>query len=651
MSFNVTLSATGSALIRSSYPSTPYKPGASWIYGASTQTMGWMLTQFAQLAAQYKQYPVESAVLRINTTTLNMLTTDALRGSFNVDTVTWDTKPSFGYDLEDLYSGDRDYVTREWSSYSFETIAYVVNNGFVVKPYSSNYNNNAIYTASSSAKKPTITITFGSTKVTKIATNLRSSYSSIPYGQRNKVFWDHQNSGGTAFEYPTISSEKLYYKLGSGSWTNVTVTGSVSYQMPAFTPSANTTVTWYIATTDSNGVTNNSVQRTFTAEAQAPAPAQAAPTLRAPIDTTVDASAVIAFQWARATPTSNLGNQEFEIRVSGSSSTLWSNTYNNAATSFSLPANTLTAGEYQWRGRSYNADNTAGSWSSWASFTAIAAPPAPIVTATSAPKPTVTWESDQQEAYQVRIGSYDTGTMYGAASTFLAPEFLPNGDVLIEVRVLNRYNLWSPWGSTRVTIANVPGSSIPVISAAATEDAVLTWTAVSGVVKYHVYRNGVWIAETTSRNYTDKWSVGETEYFIRAEKSGYNYADSNPVTLTIAVDSPIITDVTIGEWIHLRYTTEPVSQSSMTHSQMVSYMVLSGSEYPVAEMSPHREQTLQIRVAFQNGEEKVFEALLGRECYIKDQYGTAFRGVMDSISSSRNRFYAVCTAILRRVAE
>ena len=650
MSFNVTLNATGSALIRTNYPGTPYKPGAAWIQTENLQSVGQMLTQFEALPDQYKQYPVLVAFLWVYTTTQNMVRIYPLRGSFNVDTVTYDTRPDVEYSSYEPYSGDATFVDAD--IYSWDDIQYFVKYGFQIGPYSSSYSNKAIYTAYSSDKKPKIVISFGDSKVKKIATNLRSSSYNVSYGTSNRVYWDHANFGGDAFQYPSVVSDTLYWKLETdANWTSVDVTGQSSYLMPAFSPAADTRVYWYISCTDSNGTTTDTSEQSYKAKAQEPAQIMPPPTLRSPIDKTVDASNKIRFTFLAPSPSGNLTSMEFEIQVSGAGTPTWTGSFGNTASYFELPADTLTAGNYQWRGRSYNADNVAGSWSSWANFTALAAPPEPFVLVTSDPKPTVTWEADGQEAYQVRIGDYDTGTMYGTETSFTSPAFLPDGEVLAEVRVINRYNLWSPWGSATATIENNPGSSFPVISAAVTNDAVLTWSAVTGAVKYHIYRNGEWIAETTETSYTDPWSVGENEYMIRAELADYNYADSAPVMLNITVECPIIKAVNSAEWIPLRYTTDPVSQSGMSQSQTVSFMVLSGSEYPVAEMSPHREQAVQINVAFRHGEEKIFEALLGRECFLKDQYGTAFRGVMASISSSRNRFYTVCTATLRRVAE
>lgn len=650
MSFNVTLSATGSALIRSPYPATPYKPGAAWIYNESSETIGQMITQFEALPDQYKQYPVLSAFLRVYTTAQNMVRIYPLRSTFDVDTVTYDTRPSVEYGTYEPYSGNTNFVTID--VYSWNDIRYLVGCGFQIAPYSSSYWSKAIYTAYSSDKKPELIIAFRDEKAKKIVTNIRANSYYVSYGNQNSIYWDHANSGGDAFEYPTVASDTLYYKLETDlTWTSVDVTGASHYVMPAFYPDSDTKVQVYIACTDSNSATTNTITIEYTAKAVEPAPILAAPTLSSPVDATVDASKVITFKWRRASPVASLTSQEFEIRTTGAGSALWTGTFDGDTYSFTLPADTLTAGDYQWRGRSYNRDNVAGSWSSWANFTALAAPPMPFVETTNDPKPTVTWEADGQEAYQVRIGDHDTGTMFGTATTYTSPEFIPDGDTLVEVRVLNKWNLWSPWGQTIASISNDPGLSIPVISAAVTNDAVLTWSAVTGAVKYHIYRNGQWIAETTETNYTDPWSVGENQYFVRAELADYNYADSAPVTLNIAVSHPIIRDVHADSWISLMYTTEPVSQSSMSQSQTVSFMILSGSEYPVAEMSPHREQAVQINVAFRHGEEKIFEALLGRECFLKDQYGTAFRGVMDSISSSRNRFYTVCSAMLRRVAE
>ena len=185
----------------------------------------------------------------------------------------------------------------------------------------------------------------------------------------------------------------------------------------------------------------------------------------------------------------------------------------------------------------------------------------------------------------------------------------------------------------------------------ATQDDADAFSAALGLAEasgYIVYRDGELIAETGSLSFVDPYANGQTSYFVRAALTGDNYAQSNTVSVDIAVPCPMICAMD-GGWIELRYSTEPIYTSQETHTQQVSMMVWSGAVYPEAEIGPHRQRSYQIDVAFRPGESEPFEALLGREVFLKDQYGARLHGVMAAISTARNRFYTVCSATLEEM--
>lgn len=433
---------------------------------------------------------------------------------------------------------------------------------------------------------------------------------------------------------------------------------------------------------------------------------------------------------------------------------------------YDAPAGTFTSGTHYWRGRTLNGDGVAGDWSGVTPFVVIASPRTPYMEVTSvSPRPVVTWESDEQQAYQVQMGSYDSGLRYGLDHTFQCPEFLPDGQTTIRVRVMNQYNLWSDWANTSITIENKPGFSTPTLTVEQSQDALLSWTEVksstpisgltweigktisgtgglgtssgfcrsgyfdldgaalvangspsrdadghayTALIAFYngstflsrpslsrtgttppegatrarivfgytsslgiaatqetadafigylgsddpapviVYRNGTQIAETDGLTYTDRWANGPTTYMVRAILGGGNYVDSNTVEINLETQHPMIAEPG-GPWMELRYVTDAVHNTQTAIQQTVTLMQFSGSVYPEAETAPYRQRSRQINVAFLNGQERAFEALLGRECVLKDQYGGVIYGIMASMSKAQNQFYCVISATIQQL--
>lgn len=314
----------------------------------------------------------------------------------------------------------------------------------------------------------------------------------------------------------------------------------------------------------------------------------------------------------------------------------------------SIPPNTLAAGTAYWRVRTYNTDLAAGEWSAAAQISVVAGPGTPIVACTSDPLPLLSWQVDGQQGFEAEIGGQSSGVVYGTGKSWQPPEYLADGQYTARVRVVNSYGLWGDWGEAVVTIANPGAGAAFAVTAYPDVDVGLTWAAVTGASAYAIYRDGVRIGETAELQYTDRWSNGESVYVVRAI-IGSGYRDSAPVTATIRLRYALITDPD-GDWLELRYSTEPVPVLQSTHSRPVSLLSVQGSVFPVAEASPHRARAWTITAAFMRGVgSKGFEALLGREVVYKDQYGNLVHGIMASITTTRNRFYDVVSAQLQEI--
>lgn len=611
------------------------------------------------------------------------------------------------------------------------------------------------------AKRPVIEVTFSDEKVYLTPVPAHSSYKN-PRADVVLKWSNSQSHYNSTIEDPTQQSAVVTWReSGTSSTHTINVTTAQSVTIPADTWSAGTSYQWKVAVTATSGVTKESAWETVSTTASPAYP----PRLRYPNGETVDGSKPVEFAWYDNSSESNNTGTDIVFSTDG---TAWGDPlhfeYGNR--SYTAPANTFTSGLNYWRGLAYNIDGTPGDWSAAAEFTVIASPRTPYMEVTSvSPRPVATWESDEQQAYQVQMGSYDSGLRYGLDHTFQCPEFLPDGQTTIRVRVMNQYNLWSEWANTSINIENKPGFSTPTLTVAQSQDALLSWTEVksstpisgltweigktisgtgglsnsagfcrsgyfdldgaalvangspardtdgnayTALIAFYngstflsrgtlyrygttppegatrarivfgytssqgiaatqetadafigylgsddpapviVYRNGTQIAETDGLTYTDRWANGPTTYMVRAILGGDNYVDSNTVEINLETQHPMIAEPG-GPWMELRYTTDAVHNTQTTVQQTVTLMQFSGSVYPEAEAAPYRQRSRQISVAFLNGQERAFEALLGRECVLKDQYGGVIYGIMSSMSKAQNQFYCVISATIQQL--
>ena len=751
MSTTVTVKANASALVSVASGSWHGTPAAYQELSESTANVAYrMFFTYAQPAATYQYNIIDSCYAYFYSkivaaypsgSSASVARVAHVNEPFDISTVTWNTMPS----------------VQEYPAYLDATNAYqwnrtpIISSGFIngvyIKPYSS-IGASIATTEASSTYWPYIDIVFSDSKASLKPTGNPNSGYKDPHAAIT-LSWSNSVTSYGSLAVPTQTSAVVQYKeTGTSQTTSINVTTATSTTIAANTWSAGTSYQWRVTVTDSGGTSTSSDWYTISTSASA----AYSPVLEHPDGEVVDGSEPITFEWLNRSAGNNTGT-DLAFSNDGTS---WGDPINftQGVSTYTAPAGTFTSGTHYWRGRAYNADSSAGSWSDTKTFVVVAAPQPPYYSILANPRPTITWESDEQQAYQVQMGDYDSGVIYGTEKTFLCPEYLPNGERVIRVRVMNEFNMWSDWAGSTVTISNTPGTA-PTLTATGGTEATLTWTSVSNATSYLIYRNGAKIAETTDLTYTDRWSNGPTTYFVRAEtqtsstptfvqgtisattgansssstrvrvnqytsvtspvkvvagsgikyslrhyltgavfveasawlegetvfvwengdtyrfvaaftddsaivpsditssnfrvtKMTYNYADSNQVTVNISTDHPMIAGDD-GNWIDLRYSTDIVHTVEVASSQYVGLMQYSGTEYPTPEVAIQKERIYHIVVAFKVGESGPFEDLLGKACFLKDQFGNAIYGVISSISKAQNRFYTICSADLIQI--
>ncbi len=463
-----------------------------------------------------------------------------------------------------------------------------------------------------------------------------------------QVFSWVPKSNGVTIEELTQDSAVLQWKIGeAGTVKTINIGTNTQYVFPQNTFPENSDIYWRTRITSNDGVAEPEkswIKLTTT---------DSVPVVSgvSPSGSYVSGGETVNFAWNYNNETGSL-QTAYEVQYrhkDGTYTTVASG--NTSDNSVDVSGDKFVSGTGEWRVRAANTNGVFSDWSNPLSFIVIAEPQAPSVSVSvSAPRPVVVWQSKEQQAFEVEIGDYRSGIVFGTSKTYQPAKYLSDGYHKIKVRVLNEFGLWSPWGETAVNIANVPELQEIKLVVNSEIDAELSWTELTGSDGYLIYRNGELIARTSEIEYHDRTYLGDATYFIRAAHAdGYNYTDSNRVAVTISIDRAMITALG-GEWLDIGYSLTSLPAIQTTRTRDVAMMQYNGAVLPIPEVSPFEQRTYSISCAFADrNEAKRFDELLGHLCCVKDQYGNCVVGMLYSYSKVQNTFTTAYTATLYEV--
>lgn len=355
----------------------------------------------------------------------------------------------------------------------------------------------------------------------------------------------------------------------------------------------------------------------------------------------------IRFEWTYESENS-IPQKKYELQYKDASHTDWTElqTGETANTYADIPPNTLIAGTVYWRVRCTNANGQTSAWSADVSFTAQGKPPTPTVSATTSPRPEITWTGEGQLAYQVKVDGTVLYTAYSTDERYKVKEYLADGAHIAAVRIQNEYGLWSDWGTADFTVTNTPGVSITLFAAGG-EKATLAWTETDHEA-YYVYRDDIPIAKTTGHTYTDQMAIGTHKYKVRGV-TGDNYSMSNEVVVTLSVDMPEIAALGDMQWLKLEHSTAQNSPLGVSVYQDVAYQFYAGRRYPVAETSQQITKVYSFNVAFNDAAQAAaFEGLLGKTVVYRDQHNRLFTGPLMAYELSVDQFFSAFSCSIQQ---
>lgn len=572
---------------------------------------------------------------------------NGLASPLDVSTVTYVTRPSVyrqslsqhadGYwsTLNEIIQLSADYTP--YSEERKTELKSGIKNGFVFAFRGApSGTSEAIFYGEKSTRKPFLTCEYSNDNVGIKADNFSpSSGAFVNRFQKNTFTWDAEDDTDltqVCFAEVKQTAAVFEWRVKNASTSKtISVSGSTtSCTVPANTfPSG--TLEWRVKVTANSGTTTTSAWQEITTTDVTPTAKPVSPS-----GIVIDATIVNRFSWKHIIST---GTPQSKADLQWSAD---GTTWNTLATVtgenqyYDVPANKFTSGTKYWRVRTYNTDGTPSNWSDKAEFIAINAPSAPsIVIQSTGPRPRITWQTSEQEAYQLTLSSgYASGTVYGTEKAWRSPVYLADGRYTIRVRVQNKYGMWSEWSAAALPVSHTEGEAI-TLSVDAAHEAALTWQTAGSYDFYLIERDGVAIGRTVQKQYVDHTSIGSVIYRVRGcYADSDNYGLSNAVTAEILPDTAMICDLESGTWQRLPLSETILRTNRISRAATISTVHLSGLAYPVAERTEFRDMAMQISCAFtakNRAAALALEALVGRLVCAKTTQGDMVTGYLAAL--------------------
>ena len=575
---------------------------------------------------------------------------NGLASPLDVSTVTYVTRPSVyrqsisqhadGYwsTLNEIIQLSADYTP--YSEERKTELKSGIKNGFVFAFRGApSGTSEAIFYGEKSTRKPFLTCEYSNDNVGIKADNFSpSSGAFVNRFQKNTFTWDAEDDTDltqVCFAEVKQTAAVFEWRVKNASTSKtISVSGSTtSCTVPANTfPSG--TLEWRVKVTANSGTTTTSAWQEITTTDVTPTAKPVSPS-----GIVIDATIVNRFSWKHIIST---GTPQSKADLQWSAD---GTTWNTLATVtgenqyYDVPANKFTSGTKYWRVRTYNTDGTPSEWSDKAEFIAINAPSAPsIVIQSTGPRPRITWQTTEQEAYQLTLSNgYASGTVYGTEKAWRSPVYLADGSYTVRVRVQNKYGMWSEWSAAALPVSHTEGEAI-TLSVDASHEAALTWQTAGSYDFYLIERDGVAIGRTVQKQYVDHTSIGSATYRVRGcYADSDNYGLSNAVTAEILPNTAMICDLESGTWQRLPLSETILRTNRISRAATISTVHLSGLVYPVAERTEFRDMAVQISCAFtakNRAAALALEALVGRLVCAKTTQGDMVTGYLAALEKN-----------------
>ena len=344
----------------------------------------------------------------------------------------------------------------------------------------------------------------------------------------------------------------------------------------------------------------------------------------------------VTFIWAH---TNEYGSPQYayDLQYSLNNGSSWISLVTHEVTEVMVYSTTLeTAGTYLWRVRTYNQNDIPGEW---ASATFVNNLPAALPTNLSVNtkgRPTVTWASVSQAAYQVQVLSndaivYDSGAIYSPQNDHIINKYFEdNKAYTVRLRIYNSLGDVSDWVETGY---QQPSMTDVIFSVSDDSDggAVIELDEDNHFYKYYLLRNGVPIAQITGDSYTDKYANGQTQYSVVGVTEG-DQSDIQTIGWTVKYAHASLVSLD-GSSILINKRVDSAYEVQTSNSADVNNVPFIGDRIPTHYASNMRLKQFTVNCFDDQG---FCEAQLGKVVYYADNFGNGGYCMVTNYSKTDN---------------
>lgn len=315
--------------------------------------------------------------------------------------------------------------------------------------------------------------------------------------------------------------------------------------------------------------------------------------------------------------------------------------------SIDIDAANLPIGLVRIRIKAYSENDVGSDYTETAIYVRVQASTSSVIV-DGKPRPTVSWKSSYQIAYQVRFADYDSGVVYGSSTSHTIPYYYADGNYPVQVRTQASNGKWSAWTELEyVLITNTQPSGNVTLSVKKTQHAVVaSWDPTGMFDAYILYRNDIPVYVGKDTSYTDVAAFALCSYYVRAVLDK-NYIQSNTVEMETKPDVDCIYDINEKRWIPLKYSNEPRSRGYSETSNVI-YKYYAGRSSPVAYVDGTVERQLNVNYVFkERSEAEKLQSAKGHLVIYKDTKGGRIIGIIESLSWKVTKLYSVSITIIQ----
>lgn len=320
------------------------------------------------------------------------------------------------------------------------------------------------------------------------------------------------------------------------------------------------------------------------------------PTMIAPNGTYENKQNPINFEWIYRSQTQAIqasATLEYRRGTSGSYTAINVYSSNNY---YTMPANTLDTGIYEWRLKTTDSDGKTSDYA-YSSFTVIDRPSVPIITnIDNKCISTIKWSSAEQIAFEIEIYKGDnleySKEISGSENNYKPNMFFANTTYTIRVRVCNMFGLWSEWGSKIFSFTFVNPTKPSIVVSPQNADIIIR-TDTEGAILYKSSDNINFTPIykfTDTKEYRDYNIADDKKYIYFVRKYDAGYADSDNQVAQVSINGIILqnddfcVNAVKSNDTYMNFT------ESLSVDKVINYYT--GRVFGVLESGEHQDRTI-----------------------------------------------------------